>query len=316
MSQFMVISKHPEHLKIIKLLEDNFITFDNGGLNSVYQRLIHFSLTQNPTIEDKKNIGRASLNNLKYIDKIRELNVFDKITTLASDLPIFIKSESQNAKTIMVCAMDALPPTPSAPEDFNRDTIGFGSPFNLMEKSTDENYIFFQELSKDYNLYVTDIYKLFFYVATDKKNKKNQDIFSKSNTFPEFKIIETHRNILKEEIDIIKPHCIITLGNDSRNSIVEISNETNNKKVIPVPWIKKDEVTQEELAYLQVYDINSYKVISSPHISNSANGTKAALLRTYVDLLRTYEDYATEKQKNKLNTLKMAKIIKNKIEEF
>ncbi len=53
------------------------------------------------------------------------------------------------------------------------------------------------------------------------------------------------------------------------------------------------------------YEIQSFRVISSPHISNSANGAKAALLRTYADL------FNDEKE----DTLKMAKIIRKKIEE-
>ena len=56
----MVISEHPRHKDIIDLLESDFITCENGGLNSVYQRLIQYSLKKNPTLEDKKNIGKAT----------------------------------------------------------------------------------------------------------------------------------------------------------------------------------------------------------------------------------------------------------------
>ena len=117
-----------------------------------------------------------------------------------------------------------------------------------------------------------------------------------------------HRNILKKEIEIINPHCIITLGNDSRDSIIKMSNKTNNKKLKPAPWIKKNIETNEKVADLQMYEIDSYSVISSPHISTSANGAKAALIRRYADFI-------SEEQKD-TDTLKMAKIISKKIKEI
>jgi hypothetical protein len=68
-----------------------------------------------------------------YTQKFYKLNLefntyekVEKITISSSDFPIFIKSQSQNAKTIMLCAMGPLPPRPKESDNCKRDTIEFG----------------------------------------------------------------------------------------------------------------------------------------------------------------------------------------------
>ena len=211
----MEISEHINHGKLLELLEAHLIKFENdGGLKKVYQQLINYS----QGILNKNQISYTPIENLNsnYREIISNLNLVELATTMASDLPVFIKSDKENAKTIMVCAMDPLPPEPNKKNinniiftdwkkrgfDLNKD-IGFWAPFSLIEKGNDPNYVFFRELKSEYNLYITDIYKVFFYID------KGNDHFTKSNSIKEYKNLKNHGEILEGEIEIIKPYFII-----------------------------------------------------------------------------------------------------------
>ena len=274
----MEITEHQNHEQLVELLQELLVNFENdGGLKNIYQQLINFSKGK----ISKNEIGFTSIENLnlKYRSIINNTSVVGSATTMASDLPIFIKSDKKNAKTIMVCAMDPLPPVPNQKNINNiiftdwkkrgfdlNNNIGFWAPFSLIDEGNGPNYVFFRELKLEYNLYITDIYKVFFYID------KGNDHFAKSNSIREYKNLKNHGEILKREVDLIKPHFIITLGNDARNALLEINNETaGTEKQKVKKWDDNNE--------LQKYKFNETTIISSPHISGSANGAKKHILK-------------------------------------
>jgi hypothetical protein len=302
----MEISKHKEHDNIINVLSENFIKDD--GLKYIYQQLMDYS--KNPNVNLSKIESSKNNLNSKYLEGIEKvkngLNNNQLVTSYQTDLPIYIKSRSENAKTLMICAMDPLSVEPSSgpernsPIDYRTDKVNFWVPFSLIENKKDSNADFFEELSLHYNLYITDIYKLFFYVATNEwDNKKKKYKFLKSNSRPEFKKIMKHAEILEKEIEIIKPHCLITLGNNSRNALVKISKEKTN---IIKNWTKID-AEGNSVTDIQKYIFknNNFEcnIISSPHISASANAERTPLLNN-----KKYNSINDEKA-----TKKMAKII-------
>jgi len=314
----MEISKHEKHNIIIELLEKKFIKPDFISLSDVYENLIDYSKSDLSNYKILKRKIKFSHVNCLEDNYLEELNKHSGVTTLASDLPIFIKSKKLDTKTIFICAMDSLPPEPNNKNTTNpkheqfqiwdeigfdlKTNIGFWGPFSLINpdviNQNDPNAIFFNELQKEYNLYITDIYKLFFY-----KNKNNNK-FSKSNSITSYKAIKNHAEILKNEIEIIKPYCIITLGNNSRNALIKLSDDNSNS-------IKK----WNEVNDLQINNYNSdnglhqCKIISSPHISNSANGAKSLLLKN-----NKYKNIIEDNKSN--DTKKIAKIIINNIKEL
>lgn len=329
----MEISKHKEHDRIIELLEKEFIKPDNISLNNVYQSLIDYSKSDVSNYKIfKQKIGFTSKNCLEK-NYLEQINLHSGASTFASDLPIYIQSKKQNAKTILVCAMDSLPPEPNKKNTSNpkheqfevwdkigfdlKSNVGFWGPFSLLNpdkiNEKDLNFIFFNELRSEYNLYVTDIYKLFFYID------EGNDEFSKSNSKPKYKIIDNHANILQKEIETIKPHCIITLGNDSRDKLLNIVNFEGN---IIKNWNILDG-NGDKIGDFQDYtykkDKFECKIISSPHISTSANGTKTSILNNpkYINILKQFlEEMETATNKKPRNEEKMAKIIINKLKEI
>lgn len=288
----MEIKLHSQHNKLIKLLGSNFINSDQGLLETIYKEFVEFSKTDNidEIVQRKGNLSFADLSNLNpsFLEIVNKVNETHKALSYASDLPIFIEcKDNKNADTIMICAMDSLPPEPNYknlrdhPVYKNRKKgydpklkIGFWAPFSLIENNNDENFLFFNELIKYYNIYVTDIYKLFFYIDINKTNENGKQIFKKSNALNNYRKLKAHANILAEEIEIVNPKCIITMGNNASNALLM----TENKKI--AKWEDCNET-----GGLQINEWGKktdtklpIKIISIPHISGAANGAKSLII--------------------------------------
>jgi uracil-DNA glycosylase len=200
-------------------------------------------------------------------------------TTLAVDLPVLV-SRNSNRPVVMICAMDALPPIPES--NFwegklvnHSYDVGLGVPFSLVvdwtvsKGSLFSNLAFFKELLQHFDLYITDIYKLFFRISTGNS-------YINSNTIHDYTRLQTtggeniHASILEAEIDIVQPKLIITLGSASRGALALLMKQNNNTAFQLQAWSEN----------LQHYKWNSQiPWIASPHISNAANGTKKLLLQ-------------------------------------
>ena len=263
--------------KIIALLETSLIK-PNVGLDEVYDRIIRYYNRSNQIIE------KASEEDKLELDKILPANFLQKkdlvgsfsylrtepIRTMAIDFPIHLKLDKRNRKTIMVCAMDSLPPNDEKAEIRNaiyKDSNGIipWAPFSIIynwdlaKGSSKLNIDFFRTLFKECDLYVTDIYKMFF-----RTGPIGSDV--RSNTLPRYvtENLDAHRAILEKEIEIINPDIILTLGNNSRNALYSLY------KLKPEKW--GDDYQDA------VWTDTAKKIISIPHISGAANGAKVKIL--------------------------------------
>lgn len=195
-------------------------------------------------------------------------------TTLAVDLPILV-SRNSNRPIVMICAMDALPPIPES--NFwegklvnHSIDVGLGVPFSLVDDwtipngSLFSNLAFFKELLQHFDLYITDIYKLFFRLSSGNSYIKSHAI----NDYTQLQTIDgvnIHASILEAEIELVKPKLIITLGSASRSALAVLSQQSQQTKMQLKAWNEN----------LQQYSWNNQiDWIASPHISNAANGTK------------------------------------------
>lgn len=200
-------------------------------------------------------------------------------TTLAVDLPILV-SRNSNRPIVMICAMDALPPIPES--NFwegklvnHSIDVGLGVPFSLVDDwtipngSLFSNLAFFKELLQHFDLYITDIYKLFFRLSLGNRYIKSHAI----NDYTQLQTIDgvnIHASILEAEIELVKPKLIITLGSASRSALAILSQQSQQTKMQLKAWNEN----------LQQYSWNNQiHWIASPHISNAANGTKKLLLQ-------------------------------------
>lgn len=276
---------HHKQALLEAVLEEHLIQ-PKQGLPAIYQQLHSYASNANSIIT------KATVGNLKEPLRSYLLEHQHKLTTMAIDLPIYLASDKPGAQTLMVCAMDPLPPIPTSDFwkgktiQFNND-IGFWAPFSLIDDwscpfgSMRSNLPFFKTLLTEYNLYVTDIYKLFF--------RLEQSGYQNSNALPEYtemisdRGVSFHGEILAKEIELVNPVAILTLGNASRNKLLALSNNLHSMEQVPIKWGNQ----------LQHYQWNAtLPILSSPHISGAANGAKAALLANprYRDMSGAYQN--------------------------
>lgn len=295
----MIIDINPQ---IISLLEEKLIKPKNG-LKDIYDRIKKY--------HELSNKGNAIGNELvdvlhpSLLNKNQLVTCLQKenVTTMAIDFPIEIReSKNFHRPTLMICALDSLPPDTSDNSFENHWKIFFSkenyleslgnhitpwAPFSLIENwklekgSFKQNISFFSTLFNNYDLYVTDIYKLFYRI----NNKRSTGMHGENE-------IKIFNSILQSEIEIIKPDAIVTLGNNSRNAVL------NFLKVAPEKWL--DDVQAKN-------NWNSgnvkTKIVSIPHISGAANGVKSKIIKN-----PKYNDVSGE------NTVKLAGIVIKNIE--
>jgi hypothetical protein len=268
-----MLAVHPNQALLIEELEQHLIR-PKAGLSATYQQLEGYT----------KHFQAQEIQSANVVDFQEPLKSYLKanqhqLTTLAIDLPVYFKAHNPTTKTLMICAMDPLPPLPTSVfwKDknvrFNED-VGFWAPFSLIDDwenptgSMHSNLPFFATLLQHYNLYITDIYKLFF-------RFEEQMNFANSNTIPAFTAMKNksgvslHGALLAREMELVNPTAVITLGNAARNNLLAMNEMFHAIPQNPGKWTND----------LQKYYWNSNRlIIASPHISGAANGAKSAIL--------------------------------------
>lgn len=340
----MQFTLHEKHDQIISLLEEYLIHPKGNGLGHVYDHL--FKYYNKETDIKKPHRAFANIEDFKhpiraYFDVPYNKSLFpqkDYITTIGIDLPSYFTSNNPTKRTMMICAMDPLTPSPSNPKDFkkpNTDVL-FGVPFDLIELSRNaegslkENGPFFQQLSTEYNLYVTDLYKVFFRLIADKDF--NTEIIDKngnakldenghkipfiiSNTITAYKNkvklftsenkpkTDLHSFLFAKEIELINPDIILTLGRYAKDKILKMDHLFNKSPK------QKNNDWKSEADFIQYNwnGTNKIRVISSPHISGAARGTRTQIFNTY--------NVEQEDRVGNRATKKMAELLMNYINE-
>ncbi len=208
-----------------------------------------------------------------------------QIRTVGIDFPVLL-SKGKNRPVLMVCAMDPL----RAENNMVTvsEEIDLWVPFSIIRnpdnaaseiKASDKrNLLFFHTLLETHDLYLTDVYKLFYREGKRRSNGQSQ-----------FKSLEVHSEILEREIKLVNPSAIISLGNAARNAICGI--------------LKLEVPTWSDTVY-KTKTQAGVSVVMVPHISGSANGYKAPILNN-----EKYKNVEGE------NNPKYARIIKKVIEQ-
>lgn len=161
-------------------------------------------------------------------------------TLLGIDFPIWFNTEIEKPK-IMVLGIDPLRNKnifKKMKADTNQNVI-IGTPYALdnyemRHGRTKQYWNFINKLNEKNFVYITDIYKIFY---SAEGQQKSSDYFKKNNKFQE---------LLKQEIELVKPDIIVTLGCESYyqltrkrlQALSEINiNEIPNSKFEGIPVI-------------------------------------------------------------------------------
>lgn len=191
------------------------------------------------------------------------------ITHLGCDIPSWFNLQESN--NIMVLGLDPL----RAGRD-NINQVEFGTPYafhikDLREKvnKTKKYFDFIQQLSNENGLYITDVAKIFYRLKENYAKRSTHDI-----TFWQKPI---HFEILKKEIEIIKPKLIITLGAVAAHVMSGKRIKSTNKIDFKLHTYNKSK--NQEL------NLGNTPLLCLPHLSNANNGAINKFLENHKELL-------------------------------
>lgn len=187
--------------------------------------------------EKIKNNERVyiSINALKVFKEIL-ISENDQVKNIGLDFPILFGNDITKP-LIVIVAMD---PKRKGVDD---GQIELSTVFALSEDenetSKNDYWEFIKPLLKNHNVYLTDIYKIYFEKITKGKTKfsNKEPVFT---NYPGIDSNSIHKSILKEELRHLKNYgseikFIITLGAESKNAIktiFDIPEEESKKKFI------------------------------------------------------------------------------------
>jgi hypothetical protein len=280
---------------------ENKNTFCGGSLykdisNILRNNLFDKKLDLERVYENLKIVYNNSL--LKTDDnliiEIKDITGYQKLLTdksnienLGIDLPIYFGNPN-HINRIMIVAMD-----PKRIGQSN-NKISIGSVFALHQKETritnkNDYWKFIEPLTKENFVYITDIYKLY-YESFEIINGKQTKIISNKDTeyiSPKCDSFETNKKILEEEIKLIKPKTIISLGNESANALKKISG-----------------INSSELEVLH----KGIKYLFMPHISRTVTQNIVTIANLFISM---------GKLKNNIKMIEIGEQIKiNKLKLF
>ena len=136
------------------------------------------------------------------------------LSYLGIDFPTWLnfKYSKEIRRRIMIVGIDPLR------DDENPAQVSIGTPYALHHKKmrdgrTGEYWKFIQSLAADYSIYMTDIFKVFFYSGSGKTNRSYRNRNFTTNAL--------HQEILAKEIKIVKPDIIITMGNIATKLVLD-----------------------------------------------------------------------------------------------
>ena len=210
--------------EILNLLLENIFNTDIDLLKTVYNTLQNGADVDSPI-------------NVKKLKGIYQQFGIDSLCDgFQIDLPYW-NSYEPNRKTIMIVAMDAKNNKQSVLDNFSIKKVVLSTPFYLHNSSgreTKKNQYWevISHLTAEYNVYSTDLYKLYFRMKDSANNSSTE-----SNKVVNYTNSNVHHEILKAEIAIINPSIIIAFGNAARSACanalgIKLENSVTKENII------------------------------------------------------------------------------------
>jgi len=220
-----------------------------------------YNYFRNEFIEEKKDSKKDDVYFKDNIEKVLKINAnYNTIPTdaisIGIDFPSWFNYKKENIKIVIV-AID-----PQRDKKQNPEFLTIGTPYGFQSSRYRGENIYWkliEKLSEEYSVYLTDTFKVFYYRNGDKssklpefthpfKNKKNIEI-------------DIHQDLFHEEIKIVNPDLIITLG---KEPLIWFSNE----KKPPTFRIIKSKIAEDPTTYY--YSENRIPILPMPHLSTES----------------------------------------------
>lgn len=187
---------------------------------------------------------------------------------LGIDFPIWFNTPGENKDKVMILGIDPL----RNEKVFKNmkakllEQVIIGTPYGLHEPKFREGgkqkdyWHLIRKLSDNNFVYLTDIYKTFFYTTTDQSKRiRSYDYYSGNG------LSENHISLLKKEIELIKPDLIVTFGgisysklmNENRKLTVNVKNNRSKKFADKYPVLPMVHLSARQKNKIKFLHINS-----------------------------------------------------------
>ena len=259
---------------IVKTFNSQVNIIDDKKIDELYnEQRNHFKMGQSAQFLSVENL-------------VNELKDYEESVVLGIDLPLWIDWNTDKPK-LMIIGRD-----PQRNAQTQKGLI-IGSPYSLVSdggrKAKNNYWKFIEPLTEENKLYITDIYKLF--------------ISNSNEKVTELRGLPIHFNIFKDEIDLINPDKIITIGKDAADAVKKFI-ETNKK-------LSKVKI-YEDLVY-EVTDIETNSKITIyfiPHISGQVTSGIVTIANLYKSIGKLKNDCELQSVGNDIIRLKDKLFIK------
>ncbi|TXE08567.1 hypothetical protein ES711_08680 [Gelidibacter salicanalis] len=178
-------------------IRENVIDIPKNDLNDIYKKW------QNNEKASNSVFDRSLMQSLQCVPHNSYL--------LGVDFPFWFGDLKANIKRIMIVGVDPLRNKTDFKKANIHQNVLISTPYALHSETarngiTKAYWAFVESLSANHFVYLTDIYKSFFYVDNPKMTRSY-------NYYPKQQgSVENQRSILIKEIDFLKPDVIITFG--------------------------------------------------------------------------------------------------------
>jgi hypothetical protein len=173
----------------------------------------------------------------------------DKIKNVGIDFPILFQNKGK--PNLVIVAMD---PKRNDNNQIQKGNVSLGSVFSLnninsTKQNSNDYWKFISPLRNDFNIYLTDIYKIYFASSRSEQKVSNKDFeFKNKSTSIDNQNVSIHKQILKKELEIVfrnsnsEDNLVVALGKEAEIALREIYNISFEEENI--------QVTQENINFL------------------------------------------------------------------
>jgi hypothetical protein len=252
----VIDTKVPFFNQLLNIIDNEVVSNNNnfGSIKTIYENWN----SDNISINKSKDI----VINKEFIRHENQKIPINDIKLLGIDLPSWF-GEYKGKDRVMIIGIDPM----RGSKDFKvasadeLDHVVLGTPYAYHKKEVrknkkNKNYSqFIESLIKDNNfIYLTDVYKTFFYYTGDEKQIRSYKYYGdeqkKSISSNQINIIrKSIINTLHEEIKLVDPTLIITLGGISYNQLTGKSADFTN---CTEPQFFSEELF-EDLKHIPIY---------------------------------------------------------------
>ena len=214
-------------------------------------------------IEEKKSFRKDDVYfEIPDIGEVKKINpnynsIPDDALSIGIDFPSWFNYKKENFKIVIV-AID-----PQRDKNQGRKFLSIGTPYGFQSsRHRGENiyWKFIEKLSEYYTVYLTDTFKVFYY-QNNIKSSKLEKFTHPFKENPDTIKIDIHQHLFYEEIKIVNPDLIITLG---KEPLIWFSNEKQPPTYTKIKEILKD----DPKAYY--YSENRIPILPMPHLSTES----------------------------------------------